>query len=84
MVKNLPSSAGDVGSIPGSGRSSREGNCNPLHHSFLGNPMDRYSMGWQKSQTGLSHSTTTRAIVTQDVTLARNWVKSTQNLSVIY
>ena len=34
MVKNLPASAGDirdVGSIPGSGRSPRGGNGNPLH-----------------------------------------------------
>ena len=30
MVKNLPANAGDVGSIPGSGRSLREGNGNPL------------------------------------------------------
>ena len=30
--------AGDLGSIPGSGRSSREGNGNPLQYSCLGNP----------------------------------------------
>ena len=30
VVKNLPANAGDVGSIPGSGRSPREGNGNPL------------------------------------------------------
>ena len=33
--------AGDVGSIPGSGRSFGEGNGNPLQYSFLANPMDR-------------------------------------------
>ena len=33
--------AGDAGSIPGSGRSPREGNGNPLQYSCLGNPMDR-------------------------------------------
>ena len=32
---------GDVGSTPGSGRSSGEGNGNPLQYSCLGNPMDR-------------------------------------------
>ena len=32
---------GDPGSIPGSGRSSREGNGNPLQYSCLENPMDR-------------------------------------------
>ena len=31
---------GDPGSIPGSGRSPREGNGNPLQHSCLENPMD--------------------------------------------
>ena len=30
VVKNLPASAGDLGSIPGSGRSPGEGNSNPL------------------------------------------------------
>ena len=33
-------SAGDLGSIPGSGRSSGEGNGNPLQYSCLENPMD--------------------------------------------
>ena len=32
--------AGDLGSIPGSGRSSGEGNGNPLQHSCLENSMD--------------------------------------------
>ena len=30
----------DPGSVPGSGRSSGEGNGNPLQYSFLENPMD--------------------------------------------
>ena len=33
--------AGDPGSIPGLGRSSEEGNGNPLQYSCLENPMDR-------------------------------------------
>ena len=33
-------SVGDLGSIPGSGRSSGEGNGNPLQYSCLENPMD--------------------------------------------
>ena len=41
MVKNLPANGGDVGSIPGSGRSHGEGNGNPLQCSCLENPMDR-------------------------------------------
>ena len=32
--------AGDLGSIPGSGRSPGEGNGNPLRYSCLENPMD--------------------------------------------
>ena len=41
MLKNLPANARDVrdvGSIPASGRSSGEGNGNPLQHSYLENP----------------------------------------------
>ena len=44
MVKNLPASAGDARdavSIPGSGRSSGEGNDYPLHYSCLVNSMGR-------------------------------------------
>ena len=32
---------GDLGSIPGSGRSPGEGNGNPLQYSCLENPIDR-------------------------------------------
>ena len=39
-MKHLPTIAGDPGSITGSGRSSREGNGNPLQDSCLENPMD--------------------------------------------
>ena len=41
VIKNQPANAEDVGLIPGSGRSPREGNGNPLHYSCLGNPMHR-------------------------------------------
>ena len=41
VVKNLLANVGDMGSIPGLGRSLREGNGNPLHYSCLRNPMDR-------------------------------------------
>ena len=59
MVKNLPANAEDAGSVPESGRSSGEGNGNPLQHSCLGNPMDRGTWwaivhGVAKSQTQLS------------------------------
>ena len=33
MAKNPPASAGDIGSIPGLGRSPGEGNGNPLQYS---------------------------------------------------
>ena len=41
VVKNLPANSGDVGLIPGSGRSPGKGNDNPLQYSCLGNSMDR-------------------------------------------
>ena len=65
-------SAGDLGSIPGSGRSPGEGNGNPLQYSCLENPMDRGA--WRatvhevaESQTRLSnfmHTHTTGIEVT--------------------
>ena len=41
VVKNLPTNAGDAGSIPGSGRFPGEEDGNPLQYSCLGNPKDR-------------------------------------------
>ena len=45
MVKNPPATAGDMGLIPGLGRSPRGGNGNPLQYSCLGNSM--YRGDWQ-------------------------------------
>ena len=39
--ENSACNAGDPGLIPGSGRSSGEGNGNPLHYSCQDNPLDR-------------------------------------------
>ena len=39
-VKASACNVGDLGSIPGSGRSPGEGNANPLQYSCLENPMD--------------------------------------------
>ena len=41
IVKNLPAKAGDMDSIPGSGRPPGEGNGNPLQYFCLGHPVDR-------------------------------------------
>jgi len=53
-VKNPSANAGDVGSILGSGRSSGEGNGNPLQYSCLGNIMDRGA--WQAAVHGITKS----------------------------
>ena len=47
VVKNLPANSGDMGLIPGSGRSPGGGNGNPLKYSCLENPMDSGAMGSQ-------------------------------------
>ena len=41
MVKRLAYNVGDLGSIPGLGRSSGEGNGKPFQYSCLENSMDR-------------------------------------------
>ena len=56
VIKNPPASAGDVGSIPGSGRSPGEGNDIPLQYSCLDYPWTEepdglQSMESQKSRT---------------------------------
>ena len=54
MVKNLPANAGDVGLIPGLGRSPGEGNGNPLQYSCWDNLMDRGA--WQSTVNGVAKS----------------------------
>ena len=49
-------SAGDLGSIPGLGRSCGEGSGYPLQYSFLGNAMDRGA--WQTIVHGVAKSWT--------------------------
>ena len=62
VVKNPPTNTGDtgdkgdVGSIPGSGRSSEEGNGNPLLYSCLKNPMG--IEGGQDTVQGVTKSQT--------------------------
>ena len=41
VTKDLPANAGDVGSIPESGKSPGEGNGNPLQYPCLESPTDR-------------------------------------------
>ena len=45
VVKNPPANAGDVGWIPGLGRSPGRGNGNPTSVFFLRNHMDREAVG---------------------------------------
>ena len=53
--KELPANEGDrgdVGPIPGLGRSPGEGHGNPLQYSCLGNPTDRGA--WQAMVSGVA------------------------------
>ena len=57
MAKKLPAKAGEVRDkdlIPGSERSSGEGNGYPLHYSCLKNSMDRGA--WQATAHGVTKS----------------------------
>ena len=58
--KRSACSAGDPDSIPGSGRSPREGNGNPLHYSCLENSMDRL---WGRKELDM----------TEGLTLSLSW-----------
>ena len=53
MVKNLPASTGDLGSISGLGRSLGGGNGNSLQYSCLGNSMDRGA--WRATYSPWGH-----------------------------
>ena len=59
VVKNPPANAGDLGVIPGLGRSPGEGKGYPLQYSGLENSMDCIVHGVTKSHTQLTFTFTT-------------------------
>ena len=56
--KESASNAGDLGSIPGLGRTPGEGHGNPPQYSCLENPMDRGA--WQAAVHGVAKSQMTK------------------------
>ena len=64
-VKNPPANAGDLSSIPGSGRSPGEGNGNPLQYSCLENPMD--GEAWQATVHGVAKESDTTYQVNKNI-----------------
>ena len=62
VVKNPPANAGDVGLIPGSGKSPGEGNGSPLQYSCPENSMDREEPGslWSMGSQRVGHDLATK------------------------
>ena len=58
--KESACNVGDLGLIPGSGRSPGEGNGTPLQHPFLENPTD--GGAWRATVQGVSESDTTEPL----------------------
>ena len=74
LVRNLPASAEDTGSIPGSGRSPGVGNGTPLQYSCLENSMHRE--GWQATVHRAAKSDRTER-------LSRMWFKALSSLYIL-
>ena len=65
VIKNLPSTAGDLASRPESGRSPGEGNGYPFQYSCLGNPMDKGD--WYATILGVTKESDTTATKQQQI-----------------
>ena len=66
--KESACNAGDLGTIPMSGRSPGEGNGNPLQYSCLENPMDRGA--WQDTVHGVAEADTTECLTITILTVS--------------
>ena len=80
MVENPPDNAGEVGLIPGLGRSPGERCRNPLQYSCLGNPMDRGA--WRATVYGSDKRVRHDLVTEQQQSSQSAWVK-TPSLSLI-
>ena len=62
VKKEFACNVGDLGSIPGSGRSPGEGNGNPLQYSCLENPHGQRSLGgyssWDRKESDMTEQLT--------------------------
>ena len=86
MVKNLPAMLGDLGLIPGLGRSPGEGNGNPLQYSCLENPHGQRSLagyspwGCKELDTAVTKHSTPRIpwvrVAPRTVSLVPRWPRS--------
>ena len=78
--KESPASTGDtkdMGSIPGSGSSTEEGNGNPLQYSCLENPIDRGA--WQAAVHGITKRWTRWSTHTQKVKLGLSEIEEAKH-----
>ena len=71
--KESACNVGDLGLIPGSGRSPGGGHGNPLQYSCLENPTDRGA--WQATVYGVAKSQTTERLSTHTLMKMRNFLK---------
>ena len=76
--KNLPGNAGDAGdsgSIPGSGRSSQEGNGNPFQYSSLENQGQELAgyTPWSHKKSDTTEHTHTRLTLGEDIRVLTKW-----------
>ena len=68
--KETACSAGDAGSIPGSGRSPGEENDNSLQYSCLGSPKDRDALGSQNVRQDLATKQQQHRYICVDIDIA--------------
>ena len=81
VAKNPPDNAGDVGSIPGSGRSPGEGNGNPFQYSHLENSMGRGAWRAAKSRVAKSQTWLNDWVCAVGATYLPNYIHGQRTLT---
>ena len=81
--KELLANAGNVGSVPGTGRSPRRGDDYLLQYAYLGNPMDRGAWWATVHEVRKESNTSEQLNINNNILTTCGWTLSVEELALV-